>query len=120
MRYPILFVLLLCANPSHAAVFTCHTRSGEIVYSDIPCDKGATIEKVSPSESISDPDAARRELERQKAYAATQAAENARARAAAPGPAILPDYASPPPSWPAPTPLSPASTGQSATPPNTR
>ena len=120
MRYGIFSVLLLCANVSYADVFTCHTSSGETVYSDIPCAKGAVIEKVSPSESDSDPAAAKQELDRQKAYTARQAAENARERAAAPGPAILPDYSSPPPASPAPTPLSPSSSVTSPTPPNAR
>lgn len=120
MRYNILLVLLVVSSASQADVFTCHTRSGEIFYSDLPCRKGMTIEKISPSESESDPVAAQKELERQKAYTERQAAENARARAVAPMPAILPDYASPPPAWPAPTPLSPPSSGQSEIPPRTR
>jgi hypothetical protein len=120
MRYSILLALLLASSASQATVFTCHTRSGEVVYSDLPCDKGTTIEKISPSESVSDPVAAQKELERQKAYVERQAAENARERAAVRGPAILPDYASPPPQSPPPTPLSPSSSGQSPTPPNLR
>ena len=120
MRYNILLALLIASTASQADVYTCYTRSGEVVYSDLPCDKGEVIKKISPSESVSDPVAAQKELERQKAYAERQAAENARARAAAPLPAILPDYSSPPPVAPAPTPLSPSSSGQSASPPNTR
>ncbi|MDP2881221.1 MAG: DUF4124 domain-containing protein [Azonexus sp.] len=120
MRYSILLALLLASTASQADVFTCHTPSGEVIYSDLPCDKGAMIKKISPSESVSDPVAAQKELERQKAYVERQAAENARDRAAVRGPAILPDYASPPPKSPAPTPLSPSSSGQSATPPITR
>ncbi|NTV70832.1 MAG: DUF4124 domain-containing protein [Azonexaceae bacterium] len=120
MRYAILVVLLLASSASQADVFTCHTRSGDVVYSDVPCEKGSVIEKISPSESVSDPEAARKELERQKAYTERQAAENARARAAAPMPAILPDYSSPPPSPSPPTPLSPSSTGESSTPPRIR
>lgn len=109
MRYAIFIALLLCANAAHADVFTCQTPSGQTVYSDIPCNKGERIERISPSESVSDPVAAQQELARQKAYTEAQAAENARARAAAPGPASLPDNASPPPTWPADTPLSPSS-----------
>lgn len=120
MRYTILLALLLASTATQADVFTCHTRSGDVVYSDVPCDKGSRIEKISPSESVSDPVAAQKELERQKAYTERQAAENARARAAAPMPAILPDYSSPPPSSPPPTPLSPSSSGQSDMPPRTR
>lgn len=120
MRYTILLALLIASSASQADIFTCHTRSGAVVYSDLPCDKGTVIDRISPSESVSDPVAAQKELERQKAYTERQAAENARARAAAPMPAILPDYASPPPSSPPPTPLSPSSTGQSEIPPNTR
>uniref|UniRef100_Q47F28 DUF4124 domain-containing protein n=1 Tax=Dechloromonas aromatica (strain RCB) TaxID=159087 RepID=Q47F28_DECAR len=119
MRYSVFFALLLCSNVSSADVFTCHTSSGETVYSDIPCAKGAVIEKISPSESDSDPATAKQELERQKAYTARQAAENARERAAT-GPAILPDYSSPPPASPAPTPLSPSSSGGGTTPPRVR
>ena len=111
MRYSVFFALLLCSNVSSADVFTCHAPSGETVYSDIPCAKGAVIEKISPSESESDPAIAKQELERQKAYTARQASENARERAAAPGPAYLPDYSSPPPASSAPTPLSPSSSG---------
>lgn len=119
MRHTILLALLLASTATQADVFTCHTRSGDVVYSDLPCDKGAVIEKISPSESVSDPVAAQKELERQKAYTERQAAENARTRAAAPMPAILPDYSSPP-SSPPPTPLSPPSSGTSNTPPNIR
>lgn len=120
MRCTILLALLLASTASHADVFTCHTRSGEVIYSDLPCDKGAVIEKISPSESVSDPVAAQKELERQKAYTERQAAENARVKAAARMPAILPEYSSPASSSSAPTPLSPSSSGQSDTPPRLR
>lgn len=119
MRYGIFIALLLCANASHADVFTCQTPSGQTVYSDIPCNRGERIERISPSESVSDPVAAEQELARQKAYTAVQAAENARARAAAPGPASLPDNSGPPPTWPANTPLSPSSS-YTGPPPNIR
>jgi hypothetical protein len=112
MRYGLFLALLLCSAASHADVFTCRTPSGQIVYSDLPCLKGEVIDKISPSESVADPVAAQRELERQKAYTEKQAAENAKTRVVAPGPAILPDRSSPPPTWPAPTPLSPSSTGR--------
>jgi len=120
MRYSIFPACLLCFNVAYADVFTCQTPSGETVYSDLPCGKGAIIERISPSESVSDPVAAQKELERQKAYTERQAAENARARSASPMPAILPEYVSPPHSPSGPTPLSPPSSGQSPTPPNTR
>lgn len=120
MPYRIFPACLLCFNVAYADVFTCQTPAGETVYSDLPCAKGSIIEKISPSESVSDPVAAQKELERQKAYTERQAAENARARAASPMPAILPEYVSPPRSPSAPTPLSPATSGPSPTPPNTR
>jgi hypothetical protein len=120
MRYGIFLALLFCANASLADVYTCQTRSGETVYSDVPCAKGSTIEKISPSESESDPVAAQRELERQKAYVERQAAENAKTQGRSSGIAILPDYSSPPPKAPPPTPLSPSTSMQSPTPPNVR
>lgn len=120
MRNGIFLVLLLGANVALADVFTCQTPSGETVYSDVPCAKGSTIERISPSESEPDPVAAQRELERQKAYVERQAAENAKTSGKTGGIAILPDYSGPPPKWPAPTPVSPSTSNQSPTPPNTR
>jgi len=120
MRYAIFLAMLFCADASLADVFTCQTPSGETVYSDVPCAKGSTIEKISPSESGSDPVAAQRELERQKAYVERQAAENAKTSGKAGGIAILPDYSSPPPKWPPPTPVSPSTSIQSPSPPNVR
>lgn len=120
MRFIIVIAILFATSASRADVFTCYTRSGEVFYSDLPCRKGMTIEKITPSESVSDPVAAQKELERQKAYTERQAAENARARATVRMPAILPDYSSPPPVSPAPTPLSPSSSGTSELPPRTR
>src|SRR5574343_1129668 len=120
MRYGIFLALLLCANAAQADVFTCQTPAGETVYSDVPCAKGATIERITPSESEPDPAAAQRELERQKAYVERQAAENAKGKGKVGGIAILPDYSSPPPQSPPPTPLSPSTSMQSPTPPNAR
>jgi len=120
MRYVVLFACLLFSHASFADVFTCHTPSGETVFSDTACAKGARIEKISPSESESDPVAAQQELARQKAFLEQQAAENARASAVARGPAILPDYSSPPPVPSAPTPLSPSVSVESPTPLHTR
>jgi hypothetical protein len=120
MRNGIFLVLLLGANLALADVFTCQTPSGETVYSDVPCAKGSTIERISPSESEPDPVAAQRELERQKAYVERQAAENAKTTGRTSGIAILPDYSSPPPKSPPPTPLSPSTSIQSPTPPSTR
>jgi hypothetical protein len=120
MRNGIFLVLLLCANAALADVFTCQTPSGETVYSDVPCAKGATIERITPSESEHDPVAAQREVERQKAYVERQAAENAKTRGRTSGIGILPDYSGPPPKWPAPTPVSPSTSMQSPTPPNAR
>lgn len=121
MRYGLFLVFLFCSGLSHADVFTCRTPAGEVVYSDLPCLKGETIDKITPSESASDPEAAQRELERQKAYAKMLAAENAKAKKLAPGPALLPDRSSPPPTWPGPTPVSPSSSGTgSGTPSSSR
>lgn len=117
MRFLIIPALLLGFNVAYADVFTCQTPAGETVYSDLPCVKGAIIEKITPSESVSDPVAAQKELERQKAYTDRQAAENARGRSTLPMPAILPEYANPPHTPSVPTPLSPSSSGQSSTPP---
>ncbi|MBL8430716.1 MAG: DUF4124 domain-containing protein [Dechloromonas sp.] len=97
MRFIIVIAILCATSASRADVFTCNTRSGEVFYSDLPCRKGMAIEKITPSESVSDPVAAQKELERQKAYTERQAAENARASAAVRMPAILPDYSSTPP-----------------------
>jgi hypothetical protein len=120
MRYAIFLALLCCANASLADVFTCQTPSGETVYSDVPCAKGATIERITPSESEPDPVAAQRELERQKAYVERQAAENAKGQGRSSGIAILPDYSGPPPKWPEPRPVSPSTSMQSPTPPSIR
>lgn len=120
MRNGIFLALLLCANAAQADVFTCQTPSGETVYSDVPCAKGAAIERITPSESEPDPVAAQRELDRQKAYVERQAAERAKATGRPSGIAILPDYSSPPPKSPPPTPLSPSSSVQSPTPPSAR
>jgi len=110
MRYAIFLVLLFCSATAGADVYKCLTPSGEAFFSDSPCEKGKTIEQTRPSESVSDPDAARQEVERQRAYVERQAAENEAAKRAAPGVAQLPGESSPPPSWPEPRPLSPSST----------
>lgn len=117
MCYGFVFALLFASVAAQADTFTCRTPSGQIVYSDLPCAKGEIIDRISPSESVPDPEAAQRELARQKAYADKQAAENAKARAATPGVAILPDRSSPPPTWPAPTPVSPSSSISGSVPP---
>nr|WP_265945703.1 DUF4124 domain-containing protein [Dechloromonas sp. A34] len=76
MRRTIFLLLLACSMTSQAEVFKCRSPSGETVFSDVPCDEGEKFEKVRPSESVSDPVAAKRELERQRAYAERVAAEN--------------------------------------------
>lgn len=68
-RYIFLLVLLACSMTSQAEVFKCLSPSGETVFSDVPCDEGEKFQKVRPSESVSDPVAAKRELERQRAHA---------------------------------------------------
>lgn len=108
MRYGILMFLLVCALPAHADAFKCRTPNGEVVFSDVACDRGEVITKVKPSESTGDPEAAQRELERQKVIADRTAAENEAARKKAAGVASMPDYSSPPPKWPDPTPVSPS------------
>lgn len=120
MRHPIIMSLLFCQQLAFADVFTCLAPTGETIYSDSACAKGAKIEKVSPSESGSDPVAAQMELERQKAYLNQRAAENARANPGGRGVAILPDYVSPPRETSVERQLSPASSSTSATPPNVR
>lgn len=96
MRRSIL-LLLLCSMTVQADVFKCQTPSGAIVFSDVPCDEGEKFQKVQPSESASDPAAAQRDLERQRAYAERVAAENEAARQSKAGVSSLPDYSSAPP-----------------------
>jgi hypothetical protein len=114
MRRTIFLLLLACSMTSQAEVFKCLSPSGETVFSDVPCDDGEKFQKVLPSESVSDPAAAQRELERQRAYAERVAAENEAARRSREGANSLPEYASPPPSWPPATPLSPSTSPASA------
>lgn len=118
-RYMFLLVLAFSLT-SQAEVFKCLSPSGETVFSDVPCDEGEKFEKVRPSESVSDPVAAKQELERQRAYAERVAAENEAARQSREGASSLPEYASPPPSWPAETPLSPSTSGSSTSTPQPR
>lgn len=113
MRRYIFLLALACSMTSQAEVFKCLSPSGETVFSDVPCDEGEKFQKVRPSESESDPVAAKRELERQRAYAERVAAENEAARQSREGASSLPEYASPPLSWPAETPLSPSTSPSS-------
>jgi hypothetical protein len=108
MRYGILFFLLAFSLQAQADAFKCRTPTGDVVFSDVPCDKGEVITKVKPAESVGDPVAAQREVERQKAIADRTAAENEAARKKPAGVASMPDYSSPPPKWPDPTPVSPS------------
>lgn len=97
MRRSILLLLLLCSMAAQADVFKCLTPSGAIEFSDVPCDEGEKFQKVQPSESVSNPAAAQRDLERQRAYAERVAAENEAARQSKAGVSSLPDYSSVPP-----------------------
>jgi len=114
MRRYIFLLVLACSMTSQAEVFKCQSPSGETVFSDVPCDEGEKFEKVRPSESASDPAAAQRELARQRAYAERVAAENEAARQSREGAGALPEYSSPPPSWPSETPRSPSTSPSSA------
>lgn len=98
MRRALLLLLLACAVTARAEVFKCLAPSGATVFSDVPCDEGEKFQKVRPSESLSDPAAAQRELERQRVHAERVAAENEAARQSKAGAGALPDYSSPPPS----------------------
>lgn len=120
MRHAIFIATLLWSSTLLADVYTCQTRDGETVYSDLPCAKGALIEKISPSESEPDVAAAQRELQRQKAYTERLSAENAKARGRSSGIAILPDNSNSAPKSRPPKPLSPSSSVQSSTPPSAR
>lgn len=119
-RYIFLLVLLACSMTSQAEVFKCLSPSGETVFSDVPCDEGEKFQKVRPSESVSDPVAAKRELERQRAYADRAAAENEAARQSREGASSLPEYVSPALSRPSETPLSPSTSPASAPTPQPR
>lgn len=119
-RYIFLLVLLACSMTSQAEVFKCLSPSGETVFSDVPCDEGEKFQKVRPSESVSDLVAAKRELERQRAYADRAAAENEAARQSREGASSLPEYVSPSPSWPSETPRSPSTLPSSAPAPQPR
>ena len=100
MRYLLVLVATLCFSLAHADAFKCLTPAGEVVIADTACDNGEQFEKVRPSESVSDPELARRELERQRAYAAKIAAENEAARKSTAGAASLPEPPASPPSSP--------------------
>ncbi|HJV93861.1 MAG TPA: DUF4124 domain-containing protein [Azonexus sp.] len=113
MRRYIFLLVLACSMTSQADVFKCLSPAGETVFSDVPCDEGEKFQKVRPSESVSDPVAAKRELERQRAYAERVAAENEAARQSKEGVSSLPENVSPSPSWPAETPLSPSTSASS-------
>lgn len=92
MRRSILLLLLLCSMTAQADVFKCLSPSGAVVFSDVPCDEGEKFQKVQPSESVPNPAAAQRDLERQRAYAERVAAENEAARQSKAGVSSLPDY----------------------------
>lgn len=100
MRYLSGLVLMFCFSVAHADVFKCVTPAGETVFADTACDNGEQFEKVRPSESVSDPELARRELERQRAFAAKIAAENEAARKSTSGAAGLPEAPNSPASSP--------------------
>ncbi len=96
MRYIIGIVLGLCISTAGADVYKCLSPSGEVIVSDTPCDDGERFRKIVPSESYSDPEAARREVERQKAFVQ----QNAATHSPTGGIAALPDESSPPPASP--------------------
>jgi len=96
MRYGFLLAMLVCSATVQADAFKCTARSGEIIFSDTPCDDGEQFSKVIPSESVQDSEAARRELEKQKAYAERVAAENEAARKSTGGAVSLPETPSSP------------------------
>lgn len=100
MRYLLVLVPMFCFSLAQAEAFKCVTAAGEVVFADTACDNGEQFEKVRPSESVSDPELARRELERQRAYAAKIAAENDAARKNTSGAAALPELATSPMSSP--------------------
>lgn len=110
MRYSILLLVLACAGLAHADAYKCLSPSGQVFFSDTACDRGERFEKVVPTDAVSDPAAARSEVERQRDYAEKRAAERERPKPAGTGMATLPDYSSPPPSFPPPRPVSPSST----------
>lgn len=117
MRRYIFLLVLACSMTSQADVFKCLSPAGETVFSDVPCDEGEKFQKVRPSESVSDPVAAKRELDRQRAYADRVGAENEAARQSREGASSLPEYVSPELSRPSETPLSPSSSpGSTPTP----
>ncbi|WP_428827376.1 DUF4124 domain-containing protein [Azonexus sp. IMCC34842] len=101
MRYLLGVLLLLCVSTVSAEAFRCVGSGGEIVFSDTPCDDGERFSKIRPSESTQDSEAARRALDKQKAYAERLAAENEAARRSKAGASSLPDESSPPPASPA-------------------
>jgi hypothetical protein len=100
MRYLLVLVTMFCFSVAQAEVFKCVTPAGDAVFADTACDNGEQFEKVRPSESVSDPELARRELERQRAYAAKIAAENEAARKNTSGAAALPELPTSPMSSP--------------------
>lgn len=97
MRYLLGVFLLFCVSTVNAEAFRCVGSGGEIVFSDTPCDDGERFSKIRPSESTQDIEAARRELEKQKAHAERLAAENEAARRSKAGASSLPDESSPSP-----------------------
>lgn len=100
MRHFVGVLLLVCVCSANADTFRCIEPSGLVVFSDTPCDNGKKFSKIRPSESVQDTDAARRQIEQQKAYAERAAAENEAARRSTAGASSLPDQSSPPPGSP--------------------
>jgi len=78
MRTHLLFCLLIATSmASQADVYKCKTPSGGTTISDIPCDRGARIDQVRPSESGSSAAQSQYDLERQRAWLSNRDAENA-------------------------------------------
>ncbi|MGE5469247.1 MAG: DUF4124 domain-containing protein [Bacteroidota bacterium] len=110
MRHALFLGIVLATSfAAQADIYKCQRPSGEVIFSDIPCNRGEAVTKVRAAESTADLEAARQEVDRQRNAAARQEADNIAARRNAPGVASLPDRSSPPPVWPAPSPPSPTS-----------
>lgn len=71
----VLLPALAASWPVQADIYTCRTPSGETTVSDTLCERGTRLEQISPAESVSSPEKARADLERQKAWANQRSAE---------------------------------------------
>ena len=96
MRHLLLIVCCIVCTSVHAETFKCVSPSGAVFVSDLPCEQGKKFIDIRRSESVQNSEAARREVERQKAIADTEAAENEAARRSTSGATSLPDESSAP------------------------